>query len=79
MITVTEKTSYDLDMDLRGLTKVQVDAIFEAIEEFCCENALDDQPVWETVKGVKTDFCMTSEQADVLRRKIQQAINGGIK
>ena len=76
MITVTEKISYDLEIafDYTVLTEVQVDAIFEAIEEFCCENALDDQPVWETDNGIRTDFCMTSEQADILRRKIQEAI-----
>ena len=76
MITVTEKISYDLEIefDYTVLTEVQVDAIFEAIEEFCLENTLDDLPVWETDSGIRTDFCLTSEQADVLKRKIQQVI-----
>lgn len=76
MITVTEKISYDLEIefDYTVLTEVQVDAIFEAIDEFCLENALGYQPVWETDNGIRTDFCMTSEQADILKRKIQEAI-----
>lgn len=78
MITVTEKTSYDLEIefDYTTLTEAQVDAIFEVIEEFCCENALgDDYPVWETDNGIKTDFCMTSEQAEDLKHKILHAIS----
>lgn len=77
MITVTEKISYDLEIvfDYTVLTEVQVNAIFEAIEEFARENWIDDQPIWETDNGIRTDFCLTSEQADILQRRILQAIS----